>query len=379
MSFRSSAEGVRVVGLEEDRVEGVDPVLLADVELQAGEGRELHAEEGDPIVATRRPRFLRHGLEFVGVPGLDVPEVPAEVLHRAQLPAEGQTLEGVGRHPVVLAVDVALGDLLPVALGHRVFPVPQRGEGLAEDPVAFLSRFQERRAVLVVGRVERRRPVDGGPDLERVEEPAGPVAEPAPEGPGLVLRAVRVLAVHVVTAEVEREVRVTQEGREVLHVLLERREEPLHGRRLRLVLVGLGPGPERAAQPRQERHAHDQDAPRPIPPRTDPRCSADSIVSQISLLCVLEHAWSQASRMPGEKLHRLVESRYLPVRPVAEGWGAGAPPGTRLPEERGSGPHDGFALGRRVRCDRLDGRTPCFPGRAVTPDSPGARSSRSLM
>ncbi len=371
MSLRSSAEGVRVVGLEEDRVEGVEPVLLADVELQAGEGRELHAEEGDPIVATRRTRFLRHGLEFVGVPGLDVPEVPAEVLHRPQLPAEGQTLEGVGRHPVVLAVDVALADLLPVALGHRVFLVPQRGEGLAQDPVAFLSRLQERGPILVVGRVERRRPVDGGPDLEHVEEPAGPVAEPAPEGPGLVLRAVRVLAVHVVTAEVEREVRVTQEGREVLHVLLEPGEEPFHGRRPRLVLVGLGPGPERAAQPRQERHAHDQDAPRPIPPEPIPVAQrARSFHWSAPFSSSGMHGAGQGA-CQGRSCAGSWNRDTHPFGPSRRA-GAPAPPaGTRLPEERGSGPHDGFALERRrARCNGPDD---------VTLDSPGARSSRSLM
>ena len=244
-SFQCLVERQEVVAFQVHRVEGVDPVLLRGVDAQPRQGRHLHPAQDDAVVAPRGAGLLRHEDEVVLVPGLDLPEIAGEVLDDVDLAAGGDALERVRGHPVVNGVDVGLVDQLPVALHQEVILVPERGVGLAQDGVPLLAGLEKQRPVLVVRRVERRRAVEGRAEPEDVEEPAGLVAEPAPERPGLVLAAVfGIFPVEVVAPPMQLQVGVPQEGREVLHRLPGRSEETLdrrRGRRRRRIVGGRRP------------------------------------------------------------------------------------------------------------------------------------------
>ena len=216
----------------------------------------MNRAQDDAVVAPQGAGLLRHEDELVLVPGLDLREIAGEVLDDIDLAAGGDAFERVRGHPVVDGVDEGLVDDLPVTLHKHVIAVPERGVRLAEDGVAFLPRLEEERSALVVRRVERRGAEVGRTDPEHVEEPAGLVAGPAPERPGLVVGAAfGIFPVEEVAPEMKLQVRVPKEWREVLHPLLERSEETLdrrRGRRRRRILGGRWPDRcQRGAQERQ--------------------------------------------------------------------------------------------------------------------------------
>jgi hypothetical protein len=131
-------ERIAVVRLHIHGIEGIDAVLIADVDTETRPWSHLDSDQSDPTVAPRCACLLGHADEGVRVPRLDLPEVTREVVDNAHLASDGHPLKGIRRHPDVRRVDVALVDELPVALHEGVILIAERPPGFAQRVVALL-------------------------------------------------------------------------------------------------------------------------------------------------------------------------------------------------------------------------------------------------
>src|SRR5437773_820930 len=157
--FRAEAEGPLVgkrvpgIHLRIHGIEGIDAILIADIDVKSRPRSQLDSERSDPPVAALCTGLLSHADESVRVPRLDLPEVSSEVLDDIHLASDGYSFEGVRGHPNIRWVDVALVDLLAVGLQDRIIVVSERSPRLTRHVVALLPRREKQSAVLIRRRI----------------------------------------------------------------------------------------------------------------------------------------------------------------------------------------------------------------------------------
>src|SRR5262249_54085870 len=135
----------------------------------------------------RRAGLLRHADKLVVVARLDGRNVGSAKLHPIILTSNSVSLERVGRHAVVLLIDVRRINILAIQ-GGGVRVVFQLTIGPSESQVTFLAWQEQQRAIPILGSIEFLRTKTLHPYAQDIRQPTGLVGEGAAEGPGFIVR-----------------------------------------------------------------------------------------------------------------------------------------------------------------------------------------------
>src|SRR5262249_51562439 len=189
LQFESEFVGERpgVVPLGIKNVPCVRDIIINRSERQSFDRRETGAgRDHPPLPARRSAGLLRHADKLVVVTRLDCSHVANAKLHPIILTSNSVSLERIGRHAVILLIDVRRINILAIQ-GRGVLGVFQLTVGPSEGRVTYLAWQQQQRAIPILGAIEFLRTKTLYPEAQNIRQPTGLIREGAADSEGFIV------------------------------------------------------------------------------------------------------------------------------------------------------------------------------------------------
>ena len=193
---------------------------------------------GERFIRTLETCRLRHAVKIIALAPLHLPDLREQqgpVINRLFDQRVG--LEGIRHHATVIPVQIRQVERLPKKLRRNIFPEFQFDIGLAQHTETFLSPFQQQGAVLVVRAMGPLRGVQCGVEFEAITPPARVVSQPTTISQRLAVMCDFPLAIEIVDARLQQQLRITPERRRRLETLFQSGKHRRHSDLIRVRLL----------------------------------------------------------------------------------------------------------------------------------------------